>query len=41
MAAQALREPAKEDATKLIADLLSASQKIKTGFGRLFKDTCP
>jgi hypothetical protein len=41
MAAQALREPAKEDATNLIADPLSVASMIKTGFGRLVKDTCP
>jgi hypothetical protein len=32
MAAQAQREPAKEDATNLIADLFRLSQKRKTGF---------
>jgi hypothetical protein len=41
MAAQALHEPAKEDATNLIADLYRLPEMIKTGFGRLFKDTCP
>jgi hypothetical protein len=32
MAAQALREPAKEDATNLIADLLSAISKDQDRF---------
>jgi hypothetical protein len=45
IAAQALCEPAPSDATTLIANFmtgfLSAILKIKTGFGRLFKDSCP
>jgi hypothetical protein len=45
MAAQALCEPAPSDATKLIANFMTGfyrlSQKIKTGFGRLLKDSCP
>jgi hypothetical protein len=45
MAAQALCEPAPNDATKLVAnfttDFLSAISKIKIGFGRLFKHSCP
>jgi hypothetical protein len=45
MAAQTLYEPAPSDATTLIADFmtgfLSSISKIKTGFGRLFKDSCP
>jgi type IV secretory pathway TrbL component len=45
MAAQALCEPAPNDATTLIANFmtgfLAAISKIKTGFGRLFKDSSP
>jgi hypothetical protein len=45
MAAQALCEPAPSDATTLIANFMTGfyrlSQKIKAGFGRLFKDSCP
>jgi hypothetical protein len=45
MAAQALCEPASSDATTLIANFITGfyrlSQKIKTGFGQLFKDSCP
>jgi hypothetical protein len=41
MAAQALRESAKEDATNLMPIFYRLPQKIKTGFGRLFEDTCP
>jgi hypothetical protein len=41
MAAQALGEPAKEDATNLLPIFYRLPQMIKTGFGRLFKDICP
>jgi hypothetical protein len=44
-AAQALCEPVPSDATTLIANFmtgfLSAISKIKAGFVRLFKDSCP
>jgi hypothetical protein len=42
MAAQALREPAKEDATKLNCRSFIGYLKIsRPVFGRLFNDTCP